>query len=233
MQIIMRESWRVCQGAQFFRLLGGRIYALPHRLAVCLLREQRAYVFPPHSRSNVMTSCFKARRVVRSTDPASEPITLSEAKTFLRIDSSDEDTLISEMITAARIAAEEQTGKSLISQSWQVAYDDCPPPVVKLPNGPVQSVTSVKSIDENAAETIVSATSYHLNALQELVFESVPSGHQIIIEYVAGFGAASDVPANLVQGILLHVANLYEHRDAMTPPLASMLHYSAHREVRI
>ncbi len=180
-----------------------------------------------------MTTSYKARRVVRSTGPASEPITLSEAKTFLRIDGSDEDTLISEMISAARIAAEEQTGKSLITQSWQVSYDDCPPPVVQLPHGPVQSVTSVKSIDENAVETTISATSYHLNALQELVFESVPSGHQIVIEYVTGFGAASDVPANLVQGVLLHVANLYEHRDAMTPPLASMLHYSAHREVRI
>jgi uncharacterized phiE125 gp8 family phage protein len=233
MQIIMRESWRVCQNAQFLRLLGGHIYALPHRLGVSLLRDRRAYVFPPHLRSNVMMTGYKARRVVRSADPASEPISLSEAKTFLRIDGTDEDALITEMISAARIAAEEQTGKSLISQSWQVMYDDCPPPVVPLAHGPVQSVTSVKSIAENVSETVIAATSYHLNALQELVFESVPSGHQIVIEYVAGFGAASDVPANLVQGVLLHVANLYEHRDSMTPPLASMLHYSAHREVRL
>lgn len=181
-----------------------------------------------------MMNSFPPRRLVRALSPASEPVSLAEAKTFLRIDSADEDALIGDLIKAARIAAEEQTGKSFITQRWQLSYDSCPPAITYLPNGPVQSIHSVKSVNEEGAATNISASSYHLNALQELVFESVPSGHQVVIEYVAGFGdEATDVPTDLAQAILLHVARLYEHRDAMNPPLGSQLLYASHREIRL
>lgn len=178
---------------------------------------------------------YPTRLIERISDPATEPLSLAEVRTFLRIDGADEDSLLDELIATSRMLAEEVTGKSMITQSWKIAYDDCAPAEVMLPYGPVQSITSVKSIDEDGNETVVAATSYHLNAAKDtLVFESVPSGHRVEIVVVTGFGnAATDVPSSIRQGMLVHVANLYEHRDSMNPPLVAQMLYASHREVRI
>ena len=169
------------------------------------------------------------------SDPAVEPLTVSGVKTYLRIDHSDEDTLISEMIAAVRMVAEDQINKSLITQSWKVVYDDNTPSLVDLPHGPVQSITSVKVVAEDAGETTINAATYHVNALGDLVFESTPSGHRIVIEYVAGYGdAVSDVPTDIRHSLLMHVAQLYEFRDTtVAPPMAAQLIYNHYREVRL
>ena len=44
--------------------------------------------------------------------PTSEPVTLAEAKNFLRVTITDDDLLISSLITAAREACEAFTGRS-------------------------------------------------------------------------------------------------------------------------
>lgn len=179
-------------------------------------------------------SAYPSRKVVRLIEPAAEPVSLAEAKSFLRIDTNDDDALIGDLVAAARIMAEEQTGKAFITQSWRIVYDGCPPPVVILPYGPVQSVSAVTSVASDGAETVIAAQSYHLNAREDLVFEAAPTGHQVRIDYVAGYGdAAAGVPVDLTQAILLHVAHLYEHRDNLNPPLAAQLAYSYHREVRL
>ncbi|MCP5088318.1 MAG: hypothetical protein GY952_16120, partial [Rhodobacteraceae bacterium] len=58
--------------------------------------------------------------------PAVEPVTLSEAKTHLRVDGADEDALIGELILAARQYQEQVTGVFPITQTWR-QYEDCWP----------------------------------------------------------------------------------------------------------
>ena len=50
------------------------------------------------------------------TAPSATPITLAEAKTFLRIDTSDDDTLINTLIGAARDYFEEYTEEQQYKQ---------------------------------------------------------------------------------------------------------------------
>lgn len=55
--------------------------------------------------------------------PSTEPCTLQEAKDWARITTSNDDTLITAMISAARVQAEEFMGRAIITQTWDVYFD--------------------------------------------------------------------------------------------------------------
>ena len=64
--------------------------------------------------------------------PATEPVSLAEAKLHLRVDFSDDDALISAYIIAARQKAESITRRALITQSWNLVMDQFPAPGVNI-----------------------------------------------------------------------------------------------------
>lgn len=181
-----------------------------------------------------MSHCRKYS-LTRLVPPASEPVTLSEAKTFLRIDSNTEDALIGDLIATARISAEEFTGHSLITQSWRLAYDDDAPIETPLPRGPVQSITAVRSIARDGTPTTISSAIYFLNAAKDaLFFDTHVQGVRVEIDYSAGYGAASDIPKAIKQGMLAHIAALYDAReDSGKVPMASAALYHPFRTIRI
>ena len=53
------------------------------------------------------------------TPPASEPVSLAEAKSFLKLDSGDDDTLIDTLIATARVAIDLRTGCHFVTQAWR------------------------------------------------------------------------------------------------------------------
>ena len=60
------------------------------------------------------------------TPAAEEPVTLAEAKAFLRLDGSDEDALLGDLIATARDYLEMVSGLSLVTQGWRLYRDDWP-----------------------------------------------------------------------------------------------------------
>ena len=81
------------------------------------------------------------------TPAASEPITLTEAKNFLRVDHSDDDTLISALITASRQMCEEYTRRILVTTTVDEYFDKFPKNrwnnlsnLIYLSRGPVASI---------------------------------------------------------------------------------------------
>ncbi len=168
--------------------------------------------------------------------PATEPITLSEAKLFLRVDDTIEDTLISNLIATARKAAETYTRRSLITQSWKISYDDYAPSKIRLFNCPVQSITSVASIARDSNQTVLAASKYYLNAGKDrLIIDTALISHRVEIIYVTGYGnSASDIPENIRQGMLSHIARLFEKRSEDVPlGAASKSLYDSYRIVRL
>lgn len=92
--------------------------------------------------------------------PALRPVSLAEAKAHLRVDFSDDDTLISALIDAATAHIDGYTGilaRALVTQTWRQDFCDWPGDrVLRLPLAPVASVESVKYFDAANVETTVS-----------------------------------------------------------------------------
>ena len=66
---------------------------------------------------------MRYRSLVRVTDPTVNPVTLSEAKAHLRIDSDAEDSLISSLITAATRWAEDYCDRTFCHTQWKMSVD--------------------------------------------------------------------------------------------------------------
>lgn len=154
--------------------------------------------------------------------PATEPITTAEAKTHLKVSGSTEDTYIDSIISAARTSVERYLGRALITQTWKAYFDDWDDKM-NLGLAPVASITSVKYYDETASLTVLTSTLYYEDLISEPArivrkYDSVypeletqrPNG--IVVEFVAGYGAASDVPGDIKHAIKLLVADYYDNK---------------------
>jgi hypothetical protein len=65
-------------------------------------------------------------RLVETSPPSIEPLTLDEVKIFLRVDQTNDDALITTLITAARMFCEGNTGRSLITRGYSLFLDRWP-----------------------------------------------------------------------------------------------------------
>lgn len=66
------------------------------------------------------------RANVRQTPPAVEPVSLSEIKAHLAVDTSADDALLTAMIGEAREEIEQMSGLAMISQTWRMTIDRWP-----------------------------------------------------------------------------------------------------------
>lgn len=180
-----------------------------------------------------MSSDYLHRSLLRVVEPATEPLTLAETKLYLRVDGTSEDTLITDLIVAVRIAAEEYLRLSLIEQTWKLTFEDYIDSSILLPRGPVVSISGVTLIDREGGATIVNSDLYELSADRRyLALESDFYAHRIEIEYICGYDDASSVPAPIRQGMLAHMATLFDGREtgASLPP-ATIQFYQPFREI--
>jgi uncharacterized phiE125 gp8 family phage protein len=161
------------------------------------------------------------------TPPSVEPITLAEAKSHLRITSTDEDALIETWIKAAREWCEGYQNRAYITQTWELALDSFPNErIMKIPLPPLQSITSIKYYDPEGTETVFSSDDYEVDTYSEPGRVSLGYGKSwpyatlrpvngVIIEFKAGYGdTADDVPEQVKQAVKVLVGELYEHREA-------------------
>lgn len=159
--------------------------------------------------------------------PIAEPVTLADVKTYLRIDGTTEDALITELIGSARGWVERTTGRSLTTQTWLLSFDAWPEGrIIYLPRPPLQAVNTIKVYDDQGNATTLSSDSYLTDINEDsprIIFKtngSRPKPGQVAngieIEFMAGYGDLStDVPAPLAQAVKLLSAHWYENRELL------------------
>lgn len=181
--------------------------------------------------------------LVLVTAPAAEPVSLADAKDWLRVTDTNSDTLITNLIASARQAVESETSRALITQTWEMRIDDFTPhradrsralymhrpfPAMEIPKPPLQSVVSIKYIDVNGVlQTLASSVyavaipsgpfaqngSYRL-ANDQSWPDTLTDADVVRVQFTAGYGAApTSVPMALQHAILHLVADLYAYRE--------------------
>lgn len=128
------------------------------------------------------------------SEVGSEPVSLAEAKEYMRVDFPDDDSLIETLITAARKRIEAICGISLVEKSLKVLIECINRQ--ELPYGPIKSVTTT-------GLTLIG------NEFKRLVGEG-----EHTIEYTSGY---DPVPADLILAIKAEVLYRYEHRGDALP----------------
>jgi uncharacterized phiE125 gp8 family phage protein len=172
-------------------------------------------------------------RYVVTTPPASEPVTVAEAKThcFIESGNTDWDIYIGTLIQSAREFAEKYTGRALMTQTIIQYWDSFPGVCTTNPYGaiklfmpPVQSITSVKYIDEDEVEqTLTVNTQYKIDTVNEPT-QIVPAYdtdwpdtlnqiNSVYVEYVAGYSSAANVPQAIKDAMLLAIKETFDCRD--------------------
>jgi uncharacterized phiE125 gp8 family phage protein len=150
--------------------------------------------------------------------PASEPISLSEAKTHCRVDGTDSDTELNSMIAAARTFVEDYCGIKLVAQTVVLRCSSfCD--FIDLPIAPISAVSSITYLDTAGVEQTLAATVYEavLTDLEPTIRlkinQSWPSVREAsdAIRVTVSAGYAS-LPAPIHHAMLLMIGNWFDSR---------------------
>jgi len=149
-----------------------------------------------------------------------EPVSLQEAKTHLRVTSTSDDSRIRGLLKSAREWVENETRRKLCSQTLALYLDRFPCYLLELPDGPVQSLTSIVYFDETNSPRTLSTSDYEVDkkstpARIAPVFGAVwpltyPRFNAITVTFVVGYTA---IPESARTGILLKLQELYDGID--------------------
>ena len=154
------------------------------------------------------------------TPPTLEPLTIEQGK--LRAGETwpiddPREALMKGWIAAARSKVELDTGLALLTQTRDVYYDRLPGNVITLPaqSLPLQSVTSVKSVDTAGVTNTLAADQYHVDlgsgriGLSDIgSWPTDTRGFQpFVIRIVAGYTTVALIPPLLVHAVGLLVAH--------------------------
>lgn len=163
------------------------------------------------------------KNLTRITGPAVEPISVDQAKLFLRETNTDEDTYIATLISVARETVEEFTRRALLTQTWKLTMDRFPEGTsIELERSPLVSVESVQYWPSDGSDQVaLDPGSYlvipglipGLIQFRGSVISRWPGtdirGDAVEISFTAGSAVA---PFRAQQAIYMTIANWYENR---------------------
>jgi uncharacterized phiE125 gp8 family phage protein len=164
----------------------------------------------------------------RIVAPSTTPITLAEAKAQMRVETDDDDALITRLIAAAVAFTDAQgtLGKCMITQTWRQWVENNPNEVNMLMS-PTITLTAVKYYDSDGALQTATLSDYQVLGPSYYKYVKVKAGFTwpvaqtrpdaIAIEYTVGYGTATtDVPETIRHALLMLVSHWYENREDTT-----------------
>lgn len=174
------------------------------------------------------------------TPPAIEPVSLVDAKAYLRIDSTNdliEDAYVESLITVAREYCENFQNRAYITQTWEMAlpgfsfsaFDSLNgskrESIITIPKGKLQAIDSFTYKDTaGVVTTLTPEVDYNVSNRGILGRVCPPFGKvfpltilypldPVVIKFTCGYGdTPTDVPTRAKQAMLLLISHWYENR---------------------
>src|SRR6478609_6283627 len=156
--------------------------------------------FPPLNANEKVTISFIA---AGAAIVVAEPVTLAQAKAWLKVTHDDEDAIITALITTARQICEGYISKSFVERTvTAILRNDLGN--IKLPYGPVNTVTSVA--DSEGGE--YGSGDYNITGISDKRL-GYPMASYVKVVYTAGYVA---LPEQFKTAIKMQLSWMYTHR---------------------
>jgi uncharacterized phiE125 gp8 family phage protein len=174
------------------------------------------------------------RSLTRLSQPVVEPVTITDAKAHLRVDTDADNTYIMGLlVAAARAWVEEYLDRSLVHTQWTMRLDGFPPnglDNLELPRPPMATASAVSAVaitytTETGAVVVFPSHEYRVDrnstpgAISPLYEQAWPvhrrDDNSVTITWWGGYGEdGRSVPTQIKHAMLLLVAHWYDRRDS-------------------
>ena len=175
---------------------------------------------------------MKYNSVTRATGPAVEPLTVAEAKLHLRVDTTEDDTYIGTLITAAREWVENYLDRTLITTQLILRAAEFPTEELELPRPPMvaSGTATAVVITYTLADTTTATLSTALYRVDRTTTpgnvapiingtwpsDVIEDANAVAVTYWAGYGPTSaSVPATIRHAMLMLIGHWYESRSTV------------------
>lgn len=169
--------------------------------------------------------------LTRYAAPATEPLTLVEAKKQVEIPNAytAHDDHLQRLIASARGRIESLTGRQIVTSTWDLTMDAFPDDsddVIYIPKPPLQSVSAITYVDSSGVTQTWSSSNYVVSTSREpgcvrpAYAQAYPTDVRIQpdcvkVRFVAGYGAITAIPEDLKAAMLLLIGHWFDHRESV------------------
>jgi uncharacterized phiE125 gp8 family phage protein len=166
---------------------------------------------PDYGRNGVVT----VSTTETGTNASTDVLSTADAKAWMKVDTSTDDSLIADLV-AEVIDITEQTYSFQLIEKSVVAEFESFGKRVGLQLFPIQSITSVKTVDDDGTEiTLTSGSDYYLTGdtlvMNQIYDSEYPFARiRLKVTYVAGY---TSIPNGIIIGLKKAVLSSYEDRQ--------------------
>jgi uncharacterized phiE125 gp8 family phage protein len=198
------------------------------------------------------------RELIQVIPPIAEPITIDDVSgmDFMKgvdYDNTKEILFLNQAIATARIFAEKEMNRVIMSQTLQLTFDCLYSVIDIFPKGNMSSVTAVNIVSEDGTETLQASSLYSVQTGDNgrlwlrsgSTWSSTTRALDVMrIKYVAGWANAAAVPTDIKHGLMALLTYIYQHRETleivtgvkelnrMEVPAKSLYYFQPHKIMR-
>lgn len=149
------------------------------------------------------------------TNTGSAPVSTADVKSWAKVDTTDDDSLISDLIDEVIDLVERRYNFTIIDKTVTATWESYARSV-SLPLGPVDSITTVKRVDHEGTETTLTVNEDYILRGDELVFKEIyqyeREYHRMKLEAVYDTSWAT-LPNGIKLGLKKAILSNYEDRQ--------------------
>jgi uncharacterized phiE125 gp8 family phage protein len=148
------------------------------------------------------------------TQSVGTPVTLAEAKNFLRVYDTIDDTSIQSLLVGVTQQVEQYIGRDTTPRT-RMSYWARPKMLISIPRIPVTSITSIVEVQRDGSEVALDPSDFVVEGLDRKSIRLTSSYNSLKVTYASGYATCPEV----IKGAILQELSLqYKNRQDSSQP---------------